>query len=361
MSTRWAIGTMTGTSLDALDASLIRIDGSGLAMHVRVERHVSMDLGDLRPRLRSACDGHALSAHDLAALALAFGRLHAECAAALAGDVRVDLVALHGQTITHAPPVSCQLVNPWPVATRMNCAVVSDLRGADLAAGGQGAPITPLADWILFRHRTPTAVVNLGGFCNITWLPAEATGPEGIRGADICPCNHLLDAAAERALGQRFDRDGACATSGRDQPSRGRAMDLVLDRAAAAGRSLGSGDECRSLIDQLSDLPPGDLLATVCGSLGRRIGASASGSPARVILAGGGARNAALVRSITRSATECEVLTSEAIGVPVEARESAEMAILGALAWDGIPITLPAVTHRAASVARAGLWCLPGN
>jgi 1,6-anhydro-N-acetylmuramate kinase len=361
MSIRWAIGTMTGTSLDALDASLIRIDGSGLDMRVGIERHVSRDLGDLRVRLRAACDGDPLSAGDLAALALAFGQMHADCAASLAGERRIDLVALHGQTITHAPPVSWQMVNPWPVATRLACAVVSDLRGADLAAGGQGAPITPLADWILFRHREPTAVVNLGGFCNITWLPAQTAGPEGIRGADICPCNHLLDAAAQRALGQPFDRNGAHAMGGQHQATRSHGLDAALARAASAGRSLGTGDECRGLIDAMSDLPPADLLATVCGSVGRQIGAAASTSSVRVILAGGGARNAALVRAIDQSATGCEVLPSEAVGVPTEARESAEMAILGALAWDGVPITLPAVTHRSMSAARAGLWCLPGN
>jgi 1,6-anhydro-N-acetylmuramate kinase len=361
MRPRLAIGTMTGTSLDALDACLVRIEGVGLAMRVQVLRHSTTDLGALRGRLRSACDGEPMSAGDLASLALEFGRLHAEAITDLAGELTPDLVALHGQTVFHAPPSSWQLVNPWPVAQRMRCAVVSDLRGADLAAGGQGAPITPLADWILFRNPQPTAIVNLGGFCNVTWLPAEASGPEAIGGADICPCNHLLDAAARQALRRPFDADGGVAISGRAHLDRTPPLDAALRAAASAGRSLGTGDECVGLIQGLSDLPPADLLASVVHAVGRRIGQEACSreGTAKVVLAGGGVRNAALRHAITRAAGVRTVTDSAALGVPVEARESAEMAILGTLAWDGVPITLPGVTRRASTVPRAGQWCLP--
>jgi 1,6-anhydro-N-acetylmuramate kinase len=361
MRTRFVIGTMTGTSLDALDATLVRIEGVGLALRAQVLRHATTDLGELRGRLRSACEGTPMTAADFAALSLDFGRLHAEAIARLAGDQTPDLVAIHGQTVFHAPPASWQLVNPWPVAQRMRCAVASDLRGADLAAGGQGAPITPLADWILFRHADPTAIVNLGGFCNITWLPAEADGPEGLGGADICPCNHLLDAAARLALGKAFDADGAHAMRGRWHADRTPQLEAALDAAAHAGRSLGTGDECVGHVQTLSDLTPGDLLASVCHAVGQRIGRAAVSRALtrRVILAGGGARNAALRRAISAAAGGAAVTESAAAGVPVEARESAEMAILGALAWDGIPITVPSVTRRASSVARAGQWCLP--
>lgn len=361
MRPRLAIGTMTGTSLDALDVAMVRVEGEGLSMRAEVERHATTDLGHLRDRLRAACEGTPMSSGDAARLALDFGQLHADAVARLAGDHAPDLVAIHGQTVFHAPPASWQLVNPWPVATRMRCAVVSDLRGADLASGGQGAPITPLADWILFRHRQPTAVVNLGGFCNVTWLPAEDQGVADIRGADVCPCNHLLDAAARRALGQPFDRDGAAAMSGRARPERAGALDASLAAASASGRSLGTGDECRALIDALSDLPAADLLATVCRSVGMQIGRSAAASVDRMVLAGGGVRNAALRRAIVESAAGCDVLDSGSLGVPAEVRESAGMAILGVLAWDGVPITLPAVTRRRSPPARDGLWCLPPN
>lgn len=361
MRPRLAVGTMTGTSLDALDASLVRLEGSGMEIRASLERHVTADLGGLRPRLRAACDGTAMAARDFASLAMEFGRLHADVVAGLVRESTVDLVALHGQTVFHGPPVSWQLVNPWPVAHRLRCPVVSDLRGSDLACGGQGAPITPLADWILFRDARPTAVVNLGGFCNITWLPAASEGPAGIRGADICPCNHLLDAAARRALGRPFDANGAAASSGTVREDRSVDLKRALEAAAGARRSLGNGDEAVAVLEAMADLPAADLLATVCRLVGQRIGTAAvsAGPRPRVVLAGGGSRNAALRGAIAGSAEGGEVLNSAALGVPAEARESMEMAILGALAWDGIAVTLPAVTSRGASTARDGLWCLP--
>lgn len=354
---------MTGTSLDALDVSLVHVTGEGLAMRVRIEAHSTIDLGGLRPRLRAVAEGAARSAGDFASLALDFGRLHAQAMQAVAGTRRVDLAAIHGQTIVHAPPLSWQLVNPWPVAHALRCPVVSDLRGADLALGGQGAPITPLADRILFRDDAPQVIVNLGGFCNITWLPAGAAPLDAIGGADICPCNHLLDAAARAALKQPFDRDGACAASGTPVPSAHGELRQALDRATRAGRSLGTGDEAVAWVARHADrMTPAELLATAADAIGTHIGATAmqrAPDATRLVLAGGGARNRALCAAIRGGSGGTRTVQSTDLGVPVESRESAEMAVLGLLAHDGVPITLPAVTHRAATGARDGLWCLP--
>lgn len=353
---------MTGTSLDALDVALVRASGEGLAMRVSVEAHATHDLGDLRPRLRAACDGEPMRAGEFASLAREFGALHAEAASRLAAGRAVDLAAIHGQTVFHAPPVSWQLVNPWPVAQALGCPVASDLRGADLALGGQGAPITPLADWVLLRHAEPTAVVNLGGFCNITWLPAEADGPQGVRGADVCPCNHLLDAAARVALREPFDRDGAGARSGTVHPEALADLRALLARASASGRSLGTGDEAVAWVaSRAQTLQPTTLLATVASAIGTQIGISATAHARRVVLAGGGARNQAVVAAITAAAGQAPVLPSTDLGLPIETRESAEMAVLGLLAWDGHAITLPAVTRRGPGRTRDGLWCLPAR
>lgn len=361
MSERWAIGAMTGTSLDALDASLVRTEGSGLDLRVRVERHITHALDPVRARLRAACDGAAMSAKDFATLALDFGRLHADALAPLAERRPIAVAAIHGQTVFHAPPVSWQLLNPWPIAQRLGCAVASDLRGADLAAGGQGAPITPLADWIAFRHSKATAIVNLGGFCNITWLPAAVQGPAAIRGADICPCNHLLDASARKALGTPYDADGAGARAGAVSEPEARGLAALLERAEAAGRSLGTGDEATGWVEA-SKLPPHALLATVAHAVGVHIGrAAVRAGHDRVVLAGGGSRNAALTAAIRVGAPDAEVLASAEVGVPVEARESMEMAILGLLALDRTPITLPAVTGRGASRCVDAVWCLPAG
>ena len=144
---RVVIGAMSGTSMDAVDAVVAAIDGTGLEMRARLVRHVTHDLGPLRDDLREAADQKPMSAGRLAELGLRLGECYAEAVADVARILEfADLIAVHGQTIFHRPPVSWQLINPAPIAARFKCPVVFDLRQADLAAGGQGAPITPVAD-----------------------------------------------------------------------------------------------------------------------------------------------------------------------------------------------------------------------
>lgn len=385
---RHVVGVMTGTSIDGLDAALVRIIGVGLAMRAELVRHVSWPLGALAAPLRAAAAQQPLTAGDFATMGHDFGMLHADAIASLVKNGPApDLVVAHGQTVVHRPPVSWQLLNAAPIAHRFNCPVVCDLRQADLAAGGQGAPITPLADWILFRAaHEPVVVINLGGFCNITVLPGEQSCGDGvsprtlIRGMDVCACNHLLNEAARVALGEPFDRDGAAALRGSLVPD---ATETLIQRLQAQhheGRSLGTGDERAGWLDELTQrlarnhIRPDDLLATVVESVGRCIGhavrdglvaltpehamderAQEQAPHARVIAAGGGARNEALLAAIARTAT-CPVRRSDAVGVPVECREAMGMAVLGALAQDGVPVTLPQVTGRGASIAPDGCW-----
>lgn len=365
---RLLFGCMTGTSIDALDACAVAARGHGLSMSVRVLGGVSRPLGNLAEGLRRMAEGGAVTAGEVSRLALAFGELHAEACDELAERYGgPELVAVHGQTVFHAPPLSWQMVNPWPVAERLGCAVVSDLRGADLARGGQGAPITPIADWVMFRSaHERRAVVNLGGFCNITLLGRDAGleggGPE-VGGRDVCACNHLLDGAARAGLGLDFDPSGENALRGRADPTASDELAALLSAQSGAKRSLGTGDESRAWIEKWAKALGGeDLVASAVDALGRVIaraateGTSAGGEPVgRVILAGGGAMNRALVAAISRG---CEgvVQTSEALGVGVSLREAAQMAVLGALSRDGVAITLPTVTGVRAPAPIAGLW-----
>lgn len=382
---RLVIGAMTGTSIDGIDLALVEISGRGLDMRAKFLRGRSASLGGLAPRLREAAAQVPRPAAFFAELALELGRVHAEEARALAGGETIDLAVLHGQTIHHAPPVSWQLMNPFPVAAALGCEVMSDLRQADLAAGGQGAPITPLADWILFGGEVPRVILNLGGFSNATVLPAHArrgakagsstdgesgaaAGPhaiDAIRGADLCVCNQLLDRAAAIVLGQPFDRDGAAAQAGRESPSLRAELEQLLDAQRLAGRSLGTGDEAFAWVARAArELASNDLLRTAVAAIGAVIGhgvrALADGSRGRaeVIAAGGGARNLALCRSIAASLGR-PLTTTGSLGVPIQMREAAAMAVLGALACDGVPISLRAVTGRSLPRCLDGLRCRP--
>jgi anhydro-N-acetylmuramic acid kinase len=357
---RNVVGCMTGTSLDGLDVSLVQVVGRGTSMQARLLRHAAMPLGDLARRLRHLAEGRPAPAAEFAAAALHLAELHVAAIRSLLHDQRpADLIVVHGQTVYHAPPLSCQLINPWPIAQAFGVPVVYDLRGADIAAGGQGAPITPLADFVLFRSETRTRVVlNLGGFANYTGLPA-ACDVADVSGGDLCSCNQLLDSLARRVLDRPFDRDGEIAAQG--SPHAELLSDLLVQLAAQAdaGRSLGSADVLQGWIDSAAaELSPADALRTAVEAVGSVIGgALLKRMPAidECLVAGGGARNRALFEAIARQVQRPTAATGTH-GMPIDAREAAAMGILGALAADGEAVALPQITGRKRTPARSGAW-----
>jgi 1,6-anhydro-N-acetylmuramate kinase len=355
-SVRTIIGCMTGTSVDGLDVSVVRVLGRGREMSATPLENTSSPLGALEGPMRSLCLGAPMAVGTIADLARRLGELHALVAAPLAArHGPIDFVAVHGQTVHHAPPNSWQMIDPWPLAKALRVPVVCDFRRADLAAGGEGAPITPLADWVLFRDgRESRAIVNLGGFCNITRLPAGAE-ESGVEGGDVCSCNHVLDAAARHCIAQPFDEGGSVALGGRASHRAATALVEILAGQAKAGRSLGSGDECTEWIDKWAgSLRAPDVLASAAEAVGRVIADAAAGAD-RVVCAGGGARNRALMGAIERACGK-PVATTDELGVPITHREAVAMAVLGALCQDGIAITLPAITGVRSPAPLAGLW-----
>ncbi len=356
---RLIFGFMTGTSIDALDGSAVRVSGRGLDLRVAPGPHVSLPLGGLATRLRAFASGEALCARDVASLARDLAVLHADAAYELERAAgRPTLLAVHGQTVAHAPPLSLQLFNPAPLAAALNAPVVHDLRAADLAHAGQGAPITPLADWVLFRDADESrAVVNLGGFCNVTFLPAGAT-LERVVGFDVCACNHVLDEVARRALRAPYDEDGKAASAGAPRPDAANELAETLTRQAGARRSLGSGDEAGGWIEKWGGRAgrPEDLAASAVEGVARTIShALAPCEPDRLIVAGGGAHNRALLAALARHASRPVSLSSER-NIPISHRESVCVGVLGALCEDRVPITLPQVTRVALPAPLSGCF-----
>ncbi len=357
---RLVYGFMTGTSLDGLDAAAVRLSGESLGMRLHdIPATVSIEFpSDLARVLRVLAAGEPMSARDVARAARELGDLHAAAAERLRDQAGApDLACAHGQTVFHAPPDSWQLFNPWPLARALDRPVVYDLRGADLASGGQGAPITPIADWVLFRdERESRVVVNLGGFCNITVIPAKAS-PEGARGMDVCACNHVLNAAARIALDQPFDRDGRRATRGEPDPRVVESLAILLGAQRSTGRSLGSGDELATALASNPSLAPDDLLASVVAAVAQAIaGEVKQHEPDRALLAGGSTHNRALTGAIVDALPNIAVETTDVHRVPASHREAACFAILGALCADRTPITLPMSTGCASPAPISGSW-----
>lgn len=353
---------MTGTSVDALDVAIARIHGTGLEMRAELIAVEQTPLGALKAPLRAAADQTPMSALDFARLAHRFGRLHAEAISSLAGRLGItpDLICLHGQTVAHDPPVGWALLDTTPLLSHFECTIVTELRHLDMAHGGQGAPISPLADWILFRGERPRTIVNLGGFCNITSLPGRSGGWDQVTGRDLCPCNHLLDEGARRWLDASMDLDGRKAMAGTADPALAmklaETMGADRDDTSEPTRALAQGDEGRDFLDRLDGLPTAeDRLATLTSALAIRI-CRAVTADEELVLYGGGTFNRALVDDISDLRTPAPTRTG-LNDVPPSAREALAMAVLGACAQDGIMITTSGASSQHHNVAHlTGKW-----
>lgn len=374
--TRLVAGCMTGTSLDGLDVALVKIIGTGLEMKAELLGHHALSMPeDLRSTLKSLASGEPNEPITYMRAARALGELHADgLQQLLAGglvsplDQPVDFVAAHGQTIWHAPrdeqkisgggPKSWQLFDPWPIVKRLNVPVCYDLRQADLIAGGEGAPLTPIADWVMYREHADI-VANLGGVLNITKLDAD---PSRIEGADLYPCNLLLDGLCKRYFDKAYDTDGELAGRGCIQPALVEVIFEAIDEACQGKKSLGREQFSPDWLDRLVGLigvveSPEDVLSTAARLVAVQLGGEfrEAGVPQeRMILAGGGANNQTLVKVIEKRGYR-EVRRSDDLGIPCEAREAFAFAVLGALSQDGVPISLPQVTG-AAGPGVAGVW-----
>ncbi len=370
-ASRYVLGCMTGTSLDGLDVALIRVDGVGLDMSTEYLGLVSRPLGELAEELRSFAAGDSHPALTFSLTSRTLGQAYAdacvECVEKfLPGGKQLDLIVAHGQTIWHAPEdgVSWQLFDPMPCVRALRATVCFNLRQADLVAGGEGAPITPLADWVMFRdpvkHRL---VVNLGGIANVTSLPPNRP-IEQITGGDIGPCNILIDGVVQRLFkGKTYDDNGTIARTG---TATNRVTNILEAHPALFGEghhSLGREDFPEQWLDRLvselrRDVSPADLVASAIEGVATLVASVAAPEADELILAGGGARNPVLVERIAALSPFDSVITTDELGIPCEAREAAGFAVLGALSQDGVPITLTRITG-AQRPGRAGMWVYP--
>jgi anhydro-N-acetylmuramic acid kinase len=348
-------GCMSGTSCDGIDVAAVAIEGAGWSMRARFLAGASIGYDEAMPglagRVRSMLRQRPVSAGELATLAHDLASAHVRVLQDLAlRAAPPTAIAMHGQTLFHAPPISLQLCNPWPVAQAFGVPVLHDLRGADLAAGGQGAPLTPTSDAIMYACGRPTAVVNLGGFANATVLPPREACPDGVRGFDVCLCNQLLDELARTRLEQPCDWGGAAAGTGTVDRACLAQVTAILGGQSRSGRSLGTSDEqVGAAAVLLRALTPHDACATAVAAIADTIIDSLRPHGAHhLMLAGGGVLNAPLHDRLAAAFPGGPAPGSEAW--PPAYREAAAMAILGALSQDGIPPGLPAVTGRGATM-----------
>ncbi len=343
------IGLLSGTSVDGVDAALVRISGRGTACRARLERFDTFPFTKRqKERIAGAAGPGRRDSAELARLDTALGKIFARAALRIAGDEKaagtVDLVGSHGQTMLHLPGgregVSVQIGSATVIAQLTGIPVVSDFRSADVAAGGEGAPLLPVTDFLLFRsERKSRLIVNIGGMANLTFLPAGGSWEE-TRAYDTGPGNVLIDriVTLQSAGRRRFDRGGASAARGRvDRPLLRRLLAHPFLRRKPP-KSTGFEEFGDTLAADLvrratrRRVGEADLLATVTAftalSAGREIVRCAAGERGvELYVCGGGARNRTLVQ-ILEEETGLVARPLDDLGIPSKAREAVGFALL---------------------------------
>ncbi len=378
-----AVGLISGTSMDGVDAALVRLAGPPSAPRVQLLAFSTTPYPrPLQRRLLEIAGGEPTRGGEISQLNFWLGEIFAEAALDVCrrGGVspqRLAVIGSHGQTIYHQGrpsrlggrrvSSSLQIAEPAVIAERTGARVVADFRTADLAAGGQGAPLVPLVDYLLLRHRAlGTVALNIGGIANVTVIPANSR-PEEVSGFDTGPGNMVMDALTRRFTGKSFDREGR-------QASRGRVIEELLARLLrlryfrrappkSAGREeFGSRFLSRYFMARRSATPE-DLLRTACELTARTVADALKlfvfprVRVHRLIVSGGGAHHSLLMTRLTDLLPQVSVELSGLHGLPADAKEAIAFALLADRTVRGLPGNLPGVTGaRRAVVLGKVVW-----
>ena len=403
------LGLMSGTSADGIEAALVRISGAPPKLKSKLEGHASLPIPKpIRSKILQIAEGTPLPAAEISQLNFRLGQLFADAAIATCKKLRVplksvDLIASHGQTVFHqgpdrsfsslatrhpplaSVPSTLQIGEAAIIAARTGVTTIGDFRPADMAAGGQGAPLVPFADYLLYRHEKLGRVsLNLGGIANVTVIPAAAK-PQDVFAFDTGPANMVIDALVSHFTKgrQRFDKNAQLAGQGRFLPRL--LNELLRDPYLRQPPPKSTGREYygASYIQKLLRLgkkyhaKPNDVIRaatvftglSIVDALNRFVLPKAKIH--QLIVSGGGARNPLLLGLLTAAlrmdvaydaahtndfykAGGIEVLNSSQLGVPETAKEAYAFALLAYETFHHRPSNLPSATgaHRPAILGK---------
>jgi anhydro-N-acetylmuramic acid kinase len=372
------IGLMSGTSADAVDAALVEIEGHALATRVRHIAFLSEPFDpDVRERILHIASGAFGGAVEICRMGVLLGHLYARackhlCQKAAIETGMVDLVGCHGQTIHHEPVASeylgfpvrgtLQIGESAIIAQELGCPVVSDFRVRDMAAGGQGAPLVPYVEFLLYRDENQAvALQNMGGIGNVTLIPKQARLSDVVA-FDTGPGNMVMDQIVHIMTAGRlqFDQDGNLARQRRFDPGLLQWMADDPYLAEKPPKSTGRERYGNAYVERLMHegnkraLELTTILATAtrfsahCVALG--IERFCPEKPALLIVGGGGSRNSLLMEHLRECLPYCRVVTNEEIGRDGAAKEAVAFAVLANETIHGSVGNVPSVTGAATAV-----------
>lgn len=366
------LGLMSGTSADGVDAVLVELSGSAGQPRWQLLRSASLDYpAATRQLIVEVSQGAPKTASSLLELSESITRIQAEAALQCDPERQAQLVGCHGQTLWHRPPesmqgapfrngASWQTLQAPLLAQLLDCPVIYDFRAADLALGGQGAPLVPKADAALLgRTNGWRALLNLGGIANLTLIP-PATGPDRnqpVRGWDCGPANSLIDLAVEQFTHgtEKCDRGGRLATSGDCDESLIRSWlnepYFQLKPPKSTGRELFGRFDLNKRLEAMRGRTINDQIATLTAFSAaavaqdlQRLTSDNHPLPIELCVAGGGSKNLALLDQLSKRCRGLRMRHSDELNIPSQSREAMVFAVLAWWHQLQYPGNAPAVT-----------------
>ena len=367
-----AVGLMSGTSLDGIDAALVRLVPRGRSYEVDLLNFETVPFTDAQNRsLHALLPPNEGSARGVAELHRTLGQAFADAAVRVAGDTPVDFAASHGQTIFHDGDAhtTLQVGDAFIIRQALGRTVCFDFRSGDCAAGGQGAPLVPYVDALLLASDAEDRIaINIGGIANLTVIPRRSA-PQDVIAFDSGPGNMLIDAFVRQRTNDRdrFDRDGKYGLAGtvNEAALAGMCADpyFELPPPKSTGRERFGAHFLQEHAAQLDALSTEDGAATLAALTASTLAAAVQASRvprARVVVSGGGAKNAAIMQHLRKRLSGHTLETSDAMNLPVDAKEAVAFAILGYETLRGRAANVPRTTGAAGpvvlgAIAPAGL------
>ena len=368
-----AVGLMSGTSVDGVDVVLCDITGKDEDTQVQQLNFKTYEIPEyLRDKIRKCCSRELVPVELICSLNFELGQLFAESVKKLCEESSVNLddlafIASHGQTIFHIPkafsdyiPSTLQIGEAAIIANECRTTVISNFRVMDMAVGGEGAPLVPYSEYLLYADENQAvALQNIGGIGNVTFLPKKGDFTKVIA-FDTGPGNMMIDAAVQKLSGEKFDKNGEYACKGKLIPLLAEELKnhpyFALDIPKTTGRELFGEHYTYAFLEKYQDYNKNDIIFTLTWFTAYSIAYHYKKyfihqyNLNKCIIAGGGAYNKCLINLIKKELPEIKILIQEDLGYSSEAKEAIAFVILGNQTYHMRPSNVPSATGARKSV-----------
>ncbi|EKY28618.1 anhydro-N-acetylmuramic acid kinase AnmK [Clostridium celatum] len=348
----YAVGLMSGTSLDGIDAALVEIDNFGKKTKIKLIEFITTSIPlDVKDEIKRACSEEQSSVDLICSLNFKLGYLFAEATKNVCNKAGItlenlDFIASHGQTIYHLPksrdsfiPSTLQIGEPAIIAYETGVKVVSNFRVMDMASGGEGAPLVPYSEYIIYgSDEENIALQNIGGIGNVTVIP-KGGDINSIFAFDTGPGNMIIDEVCQRLFKLNYDEDGKIAANGEIQND---ILDDLMSHSyinAFPPKTTGREEFGQQFVDELlkkyNNKKPEDILSTVTMFTAKSIAVNYKNfimnkvNLNKVIIGGGGAHNKTLLSYLKNELPNVSIVTQDDIGLSSDAKEAIAFVILG--------------------------------